>query len=92
MFMCGPHWRKLPKKFKDAIWREYRAGQEIRKDPTPAYLAVQQLAISRSAFKPNDEQAALVCAGYLQRAVEYQQLCIDAGGPDPLEGLIDPTK
>jgi hypothetical protein len=45
MFACLAHWRKLPREHQQAIWREYRPGQEIRKDPTPAYLLVQARAV-----------------------------------------------
>lgn len=27
IFMCLKHWRGLPKKMKDEIWRTYRVGQ-----------------------------------------------------------------
>lgn len=26
---CAPHWRRLPKHLRDAIWRSFRPGQEI---------------------------------------------------------------
>jgi hypothetical protein len=38
--MCPTHWNRLPKLLRDAVWREYRPGQEIDKRPSPAYLAV----------------------------------------------------
>lgn len=37
---CRSHWFKLPKRFRDAIGETYIPGQEIRKDPSPQYLAV----------------------------------------------------
>lgn len=37
---CKAHWYKLPKYLRDAIWREYRPGQEISKTPSRAYLDV----------------------------------------------------
>ena len=27
IFMCKPHWFKLPKRMRDAIWATYREGQ-----------------------------------------------------------------
>ena len=45
MFMCKKHWFMVPQKLRDAIWREYRPGQEIRKDPSGAYLDVAHAAI-----------------------------------------------
>lgn len=88
MFMCRRHWYSLPKNVRDAIWDEYTPGQERSKDPSLRYLAVQQYAICRAAFRPNDEEAALVCAAYLQNALRWQSEAIAAGAGDPLEGLI----
>lgn len=88
MFMCKPHWFSLPQPLRDAIWAEYRPGQERDKMPSARYMAVQQLAISRTAFKPNDEAAALSAARYLERALRFQQQAIDAGDGDPLDGLL----
>lgn len=100
LFVCASHWRALPEPFKAAIWREYRPGQEVRKDPSPRYLAVQRAAVGRLAFRPGDEGAARVAAGYFAEAEIWRQEAIDAGGSDPLAGLpgipphvrIDPAK
>jgi len=51
MFMCRGHWFSLPKAKRDAIWREYVPGQEVRKNPTPEYLAVARDAINWLAEK-----------------------------------------
>jgi hypothetical protein len=45
-FMCRRHWAMLPKEMRDAVWREYHQGQEVRKDPTPEYLEVTREAIN----------------------------------------------
>ena len=45
IFMCSPDWYALPKPLRDAVWAAYRTGQEIRKDPSPQYLAAAQAAI-----------------------------------------------
>ena len=88
MFMCKRHWYSLSKAIRDAIWREYTPGQERTKAPTMRYLAVQQFAICRAAFKPNDEAAALVCEQHLSRAQYWREAAIAAGAGDPLEGLL----
>jgi len=88
MFMCRAHWFSLPKNLRDAVWREYRPGQERTKDPSCRYLAVTFLCISRVAFKPHDEAAAKVSAHYLELSVEMQQTAINEGAGDPLEGLL----
>lgn len=46
MFMCARHWRLLPKEHKDAIWASYVPGQEVRRDPSPAYLDAAMAAIN----------------------------------------------
>lgn len=87
MFMCRRHWYSLRKPMRDAIWREYRPGQENDKRAGLRYAAVQRRAIGEVAFKPNDEEAARVSAPYLLAAEEYRRKAIDAGMGDPLEGL-----
>jgi len=49
MFMCRPHWFRLPKPMRDAIWAAYRPGQEIRKDPSPEYIKAARAAIDHIA-------------------------------------------
>lgn len=88
MFMCRAHWYALPKKVQDAIWREYRPGQEIDKRASLRYFAVQRLACAYSVFKPHDEEAAFKALTYLAAAVGYRKGAIDAGFGDPLDGLV----
>src|SRR5262252_8591235 len=45
MFMCQAHWLSLPEPLRHAIWRTYRRGQEVRKDPSPEYLEAARAAI-----------------------------------------------
>jgi hypothetical protein len=45
LLMCGRHWRMVPPALQDAVWAAYVRGQEIRKDPTLAYLAAARAAI-----------------------------------------------
>ena len=87
MFMCKRHWYALRKPLRDAIWAEYRRGQEVDKAPSLRYLAVQKQAIGELAFRPNDEAAAAVAAPYLLLAKHYQGECIAAGLGDPLPPL-----
>lgn len=44
MFACKAHWFKLPKPIRDRIWATYRPGQEVTKDPSPAYLEAAMAA------------------------------------------------
>lgn len=88
MFACREHWFRLPKNIRDAIWREYRDGQEIDKKPSVRYLAVQRFACYRLAFRPNDEKSKQVAADCLFEAMTYQKAAIMAGMGDPLEGIL----
>lgn len=42
--MCLPHWRMVPKDMQDAVWANYKRGQEVRKDPTEEYLDITRMA------------------------------------------------
>jgi hypothetical protein len=37
---CWAHWRSLPKRFQDRIWKAYRRGQEVTKTPSAEYVQV----------------------------------------------------
>lgn len=88
MFMCRRHWYSLRKPLRDAIWREYRPGQEDDKNPSARYMAIQRLAVAEVAFRPNDEQAAREASPYLAEAWVWRQRAIDTGAGDPLAGLV----
>lgn len=42
--MCAPHWRLVPQALKRDVWRLYRPGQEVTKDPTREYLEAAEAA------------------------------------------------
>ena len=50
-FACAKHWRLVPYWLQQALWRVYTSGQEVLKNPSPAYLVVQarcRLAIAEA--------------------------------------------
>ena len=47
MLMCLKHWRAVPSHIQAQVWRHYRPGQEIDKDPSPAYLLALKAAVER---------------------------------------------
>lgn len=54
MFMCRQHWFMVPKPLRDAVWAEYRPGQEVDKRPSGAYMDVAMAAVQAVA----DREAA----------------------------------
>jgi hypothetical protein len=61
MHMCRAHWFRLPKQLRDAVWAAYQPGQEITKNPSPAYLAATDATIGYIADlegKPRPKRAA----------------------------------
>lgn len=40
MWGCREHWFRLPKVYRDRIWRCYRPGQENDKQPSEDYVTV----------------------------------------------------
>lgn len=61
LFMCKPHWYKLPKSMRDAVWRDYRAGQEIDKLPSRQYVETARAAIDYIARLEGKRAAPAVC-------------------------------
>lgn len=45
MFMCKPHWYRLPRRLRNAVWDAYVPGQEDRKDPSGEYIDIAREAI-----------------------------------------------
>lgn len=78
MLMCRHHWFSLPRAVRDAIWHEYRPGQERTKDPSDRYLAVFWFAVAQTA----PEGAAR--AANLSRSDRRRWRAVDAGLGDPL--------
>jgi hypothetical protein len=68
LLMCARHWRMVPAPLQRAVWAAYVPGQEIRKDPTSAYLRVAADAI------------AAVLALELERPAEPAQVDLFATG------------
>jgi len=49
LFMCRKHWYMVPRILRAEVWRHYRPGQEIDKQPTEKYLKVTAEAITAVA-------------------------------------------
>lgn len=67
-FMCLSHWRRLPKPLQKLIWRTYRPGQEISKDPSPEYMsaamaAKNAVALFEGMARPFPSTGRCICCG-----------------------------
>ncbi len=51
MHMCLKHWRMVPKLVQNLIWKHYRPGQEIDKQPSLDYIVTAFVSISCVALK-----------------------------------------
>lgn len=51
LLMCLKHWKMVPYRLQRAVWDEYVPGQEVRKDPSRAYLELAKAAIDYVAKK-----------------------------------------
>jgi hypothetical protein len=51
MLMCLRHWRMVPRKLQEAVWRTYRPGQCDDKDPSEAWHEAADAAIAAVAAK-----------------------------------------
>lgn len=58
LLFCGAHWKLVPKKLQALVWRVYKDGQEIRKDPTREYLWVQRTCVALVAMREGKIDAA----------------------------------
>lgn len=85
MFACRRHWFALRKPLRDAIWREYRPGQEVDKRPSLRYLAVQQRAVAELA---TNAFGADVAATYIAASEDFRAKAVAAGLGDPLVALV----
>lgn len=45
LLFCAKHWRMTPVNVQRLIWKTYREGQEIDKQPSREYLFVQRAAV-----------------------------------------------
>jgi len=66
---------------------EYRPQQEIDKNPSARYMAVQQWAVALTAYEKDNEQAVLATAQYIANAERWARRAMELGWGDPLEKL-----
>lgn len=61
LLMCLRHWRMVPRELQNRVWKHYRPGQEIDKNPTPEYLEVMKEAIAAVAIAPFGWEVEVLC-------------------------------
>lgn len=49
LLMCAKHWKMVPFPLQQLVWKHYRRGQEIDKNPSAQYLEVMRKAIEAVA-------------------------------------------
>ena len=86
MFMCRQHWYSLRRPLRDAVWREYRPGQEVDKEPSSRYMAVQRRAVAEVAANTPELDRA-IAIDYLRRSEQWRRRAVRDGMGDPLAGL-----
>lgn len=50
LLMCLKHWRLVPADLQNEVWRTYRRGQEVSKDPSGEYMIAQKAAVEAVAI------------------------------------------
>jgi len=61
LFMCLRHWTLVPADLRRLIWRHYRKGQEVDKNPSLEYLEVTKKA--QEAVEKREFEACLQSHG-----------------------------
>lgn len=49
LFMCRRHWRMVPRLLQKELWKQYRPGQEVDKQPSAQYLLIAKACITSVA-------------------------------------------
>lgn len=60
MHMCPRHWRLVPQALKDALWANYRRGQERTMSPSPDYLRAAAACVRSVAEQENQPEDDIV--------------------------------
>lgn len=69
MFMCKPHWFRVPKALRDRIWVTYRAGQCDDMSPSGSYCEAARAAVIAVAQKEGLEPDTALYDLFLRRPV-----------------------
>ncbi len=75
LHMCPKHWRMVPKALKDALWGNYRRGQERDMQPSPAYLRAAAACVRSVAEQERQPEDKIVaeCRIYLDVAEFFEE-------------------
>lgn len=80
MLMCKKHWAMVPKPVQKEVWKWYRPGQEIDKNPSKYYLEMMQQAIAAVEAKESQPtpDLCMVCGAIATKLCDYR--IIETGG------------
>lgn len=73
MFMCKPHWFRVPKPLRDRIWKTYRPGQCDDMNPSMAYCEAARAAVIAVAEKEARAPDTALYDLFLRRPAEEDQ-------------------
>lgn len=84
LLMCFPHWRKVPARIQQAVYRTYRPGQCDDKRPSEAWHEAASAAIGYVATLEGhgavrSEIKAVVAAGYREWLIEKTMARLGVG-------------
>lgn len=54
--MCAAHWFMVPQEMRRLVWRTYRIGQEVDKQPSQAYRLAARNAINAVARQEGQQE------------------------------------
>lgn len=69
LLMCLNHWRMVPRHLQSMVWRHYRPGQEIDKNPSREYLLAQRAAVWAVFVAEGRERSASQLTSYPQSGI-----------------------
>ena len=63
LHMCPKHWRMVPGAVQQLLWKHYRPGQEVDKQPSVEYIATAFVSISCVALQEGRTPPRIVGRG-----------------------------
>lgn len=84
-FMCPTDWYELPKADRDLIYELYVPGQEIRKDPSVAYIEAANRIIREQAIRKGLIKGEIIC----DQCKQFKPFVVNLDGDDLCKECAD---